>query len=154
MRQKTYWTSQTVTAHKDGRPSLLVTTSLLQGGPVTLSAASDGRKEGVSGFGGKVRATWWGREREEGLRGHPVTGTTNTDTHCQPRNKIPNKVILSDSINKIALPSIVENILKYLWKVSSFCCLKEGHVILNLWPQDCIFMRNQCSLGTKSNIIK
>ena len=33
IRQKTYWTSQTVTAHKDGWPSLLVTTSV-QGGPV------------------------------------------------------------------------------------------------------------------------
>ena len=39
MRQKTYWTSQTVTAHKDGWPSLLVTTSV-QGGAVTRPALS------------------------------------------------------------------------------------------------------------------
>ena len=54
MRQKTYWTSQTVTAHKDGWPSLLVTTSV-QGGPVTVPPLpaftpdgrwQEGRKEG------------------------------------------------------------------------------------------------------------
>ena len=56
MRQKTYWTSQTVTAHKDGWPSLLVTTSV-QGGPVQWDQCppsqrhhqlEGGRKEGFS----------------------------------------------------------------------------------------------------------
>ena len=61
IRQKTYWTSQTVTAHKDGWPSLLVVTSV-QGGPVTELHQPPHHKDGrvLSGFGGKVWSTWWG----------------------------------------------------------------------------------------------
>ena len=73
MRQKTYWTSQTVTAHKDGWPSLLVTTSV-QGGAVTRPALSppppppppDGRWEE-----GRVLRFW--RETLFGPRGGVVS---------------------------------------------------------------------------------
>ena len=64
MRQKTYWTSQTVTAHKDGWPSLLVTTSL-QGGPITLAATLHGRK-GSQVLAGKSGPRGGGRQGEAG----------------------------------------------------------------------------------------
>ena len=113
MRQKTYWTSQTVTAHKDGWPSLLVTTSV-QGGPVTVPPLpaftpdgrwQEGRKEGFSHLGGKLWATWCPGPV---LCGHPVP-TNYQHQHCLSDNKILSVLsfyfilfyfILSASINK------------------------------------------------------
>ena len=92
MRQKTYWTSQTVTAHKDGWPSLLVTTSV-QGGPVTLAAPSHGRK-GSQVLAGKSGPRGGGREGV--WPGHPVyllTTDTAVLTDSLSDNKIPNRVL-------------------------------------------------------------